>query len=98
MAMHSISQLREELAAIQTALAEDALERLPVLVETYHAHLHAWMAAGIHELDEPLSQLRELHYEVITGMQRRQQRLHVRMQAERHSTRAARAYLESVPT
>jgi len=94
--MGRLDPLHDALAAIQRALAEDALERLPPLVERYHLRLHAWMAAGIHQAAdaiEPLQQLRARHHAVIAGLQRRQQRLRVQMQAERHGSRAARAYL-----
>jgi len=91
--MGSLAPLHEALAAIQTALAADDLERLPPLVKTYHVRLNTWMAAGIHEPSEPLQQLRARHHEVIAGLQQRQQRLRVQMQAGRHGSRAARAYL-----
>jgi len=94
--MGRLDTLYQALAAIQTALAEDALERLPPLVERYHVHLNAWMAAGIDTAGaaiEPLQQLRARHHAVIAGLQQRQQRLRVQMQAERHGSRAARAYL-----
>jgi len=99
--MHELPKLRAQLAAIQTALAEDALEHLPLMVQDYHTHLHAFMAAGIGTTDaaiEPLQQLRALHHEVIARMQQRQQHLHARMQADRHSARAARAYLSTSPS
>jgi len=93
--MSSLHTLREALVAIHSALAEDALERLPPLVHTYHTHLHIWMAAGIRDADEPVRQLRQMHHEVIAAMQQRQQRLHAQMQAERRNACAARAYLSS---
>jgi len=101
MSMGRLDTLQQALAAIQHALAEDALECLPPLVETYHVHLNAWMAAGIQQADdaiEPLQQLRTQHHEVIAAMQQRQQRLRVQMQAERHGSRAARAYLSASPS
>jgi len=94
--MASLNLLRGQLAAIQSALAEDALECLPPLVERYHLHLNAWMATGIGNADAAIEQMRELHrmhHQVMARMQQCQQRLHVRMQAERHGSRAARAYL-----
>jgi len=94
--MDGLHTLHQQLTDIQHALAEDALERLPPLVETYRNHLHAWMAVGIRKADnaiEPLHELRSLHHQVIAGMQQYQQHLRTRMQAERQGSRAARTYL-----
>jgi len=91
--MHSVHHLREELAAIQHALAEDALDRLPPLVQDYHEHLRVLIASGIHDASEPVRQLRDQHHAVIAALQQRQYGLRVKMQAERHGSRAARAYL-----
>jgi len=94
--MKTLQTLREELAAIQTALAEDDLERLPLMIDAYRSRLHTWMSTGIADSAEPLRQLHTLHRALIYGLQQRQHQLQAQMQAERHSSRAARTYLSSL--
>jgi len=96
--MWTAQTLCEELALIQGALEADALELLPQMVECYHLHLSAWMGAGVGADVSALRQLRDLHWQTLSQLQRRQQRLRTRMQSERHGGRVARAYLSGHPS
>jgi len=96
--MWTVQTLCEELALIQDALDADALDHLPQMVECYHLHLSAWIGAGAGRDVAALRQLRDLHWQILSQLQRRQQHLRTRMQADRHGGRAARAYLSSTPS
>jgi len=96
-AMNTPRSLCEQLASIQSALAEDALEQLPQMLECYHLHLHAWLEMGIvHDIDA-LRDLRDLHWQTLAQLRRRQQYLRTRMQIGHYGGRAARTYLLSSP-
>jgi len=95
--MHSARGLCEELMAIQVALAEDAFERLPQMLDAYHLHLGRWMLAGVGSDMAPVRELRDLHWQTLAQLQQRQQHLRRKMQAGHHGNRAARAYLSGVP-
>jgi len=96
--MRSAQSLCEELAGIQAALAGDALEQLPQMVDAYHFHLNVWMSSATSETVEAVLRLRNMHWQTLAQLQQRQQRLRLQMQAERHGERAARAYLSSSPS
>jgi len=96
--MWTAQTLCEELTLIQGALDADALELLPQMVECYHLHLGAWMSAGVGQDVAALCQLRDLHWQTLSRLQRRQQHLRTRMQSDRHGGRAVRAYLSSHPS
>lgn len=91
--MHSVQSLQAEMADLRSAMANEAFEIMPQLLDTHDRHLREFAQHVDLDRDrDALQTLLTLHQDLMRMMRERQRKLLELIRAQRTSSSASRAY------